>query len=78
MIVNITIVTSVIESKLTGSVYNRNERFLQTLKTLDTVKSKIPNNFIIIIEKTDLTENELNEFTSRCDLLINLNIKNLN
>jgi len=67
---NITIVTSVLDCKA-FSVYNRDERFLQTKKTLNTVKEKIKNNFIILIEKTKLTEDELNYFYSNCNIIIN-------
>ena len=52
---NIIIVTSCLECKA-YSAFDRNTRFEQTKKTLFTIKQKIPNSFIILIEKTNLKE----------------------
>jgi hypothetical protein len=65
---NIIIVTSVID--LPNSVYNRSERFIQTQNTLDTLK-KIPDSFIIFIDISDFSDDELIYFNSICDLVIN-------
>jgi len=67
---NIIIVTSVLDCKA-YSAYDRTTRFEQTKKTLDTIKEKIPNSLIILIEKTNLNEDELNYFISNCDILLN-------
>ena len=67
---NIIIITSVLDCH-SYSAYNRNERFLQTKKTIDTIKEKIPNNFIILIEKTLLTQTENDYFNSNCNIIIN-------
>ena len=58
---NIIIVTSVID--LPNSVYNRSERFIQTQNTLDTLK-KIPDSFIIFIDISDFSDDELIYFNS--------------
>jgi hypothetical protein len=65
---NIIIVTSVID--LPNSIYSRNERFKQTQNTLSTL-TKIPDSFIILIDISIFSEDELLYFNSICDLLIN-------
>ena len=65
---NIIIVTSVID--LPNSIYSRNERFKQTQNTLSTL-TKIPDSFIIFIDISIFSEDELFYFNSICDLVIN-------
>lgn len=60
------------------SVFSRRERFEQTKKTIQTIKEKISNCKIILVECTDLDEEENNYFKDNCDYLLNLwNDKNL-
>ena len=66
---NIVIVTSVID--LPNSVFSRNERFTQTQNTLKSIKAKIPNLFIIFIDVSVFSEDELLYFNSMSDLVIN-------
>lgn len=44
------------------SIYNIEERFQQTLKTIQSVKSKIPNYYIILIEASKNIEKYENKF----------------
>ena len=54
------------------SVYSRNERFEQLKRTIQTVKNKIPNIFIILVECTQLTKEEEDYLSYQIDLLVNL------
>ncbi len=60
---NLVIITSVINiSKTplsyseTRSIYSVEERFLQTIKTIDSVRQRIPNCKIMLVESTDITD----------------------
>jgi hypothetical protein len=77
---NICIITSVIDTPnkplsytRTRSIYNIDERFEQTKKTIFTVKEKIPNVKIILIECSNIN-NTIYEsyFEQICDFYINL------
>lgn len=60
------------------SVFSRKERFEQTKKTIQSIKEKIYNCKIILVECTDFNEEENNYFKDNCDYLLNLwNDKNL-
>lgn len=62
----------------TRSVFSRRERFEQTKKTIQSIKEKIYNCKIILVECTDFNEEENNYFKDNCDYLLNLwNDKNL-
>ena len=54
------------------SVFSRKERFIQTKKTIESIKDKIPNNKIMIVECTDFDEEEQNYFNKNCDYILNL------
>lgn len=54
------------------SVYSRNERFEQTKNTIKLCKEKIPNCKILIVECTDLRNQEYDFFTKNSDFLLNL------
>lgn len=76
---NLVLITSVIDtpnkelsySKI-RSVFSRRERFEQTKKTIQSIKEKISNCKIIVVECTDLNEEENNYFKDNCDYLLNL------
>lgn len=76
---NIILITSVINTpnkplsySKTRSVYNRNERFEQTKKTIQSVKEKLPNIKIMIVECTDFNDNEKDFLVNNCDYILNL------
>tara|TARA_B100001758_G_C18408180_1_gene613671 strand:- start:2107 stop:2859 length:753 start_codon:yes stop_codon:yes gene_type:complete len=54
------------------SVYNREVRFEQTKLTIKSIKEKIPNSKIIIVECTNFTDDEKNYFNKNCDYILNL------
>lgn len=60
------------ETKEPRSRYSKNERFEQTKKTINTVKEKIPNCKIILVECSKLFSNENNYFINNVDYFINL------
>jgi hypothetical protein len=76
---NLVLITSVINtpnkplsySKI-RSIFTRNERFNDTKKTIKTIKDKIPNLKIMLVECSDLTIDELSYFNEQCDYILNL------
>ena len=76
---NLVLITSVINTpnkplsySSIRSVFTRKERFEQTKKTIKSIKDKIPNNKIIIVECTDFTKEEKDYFEKECDYILNL------
>ena len=76
---NLVLITSVINtpkkplsySKI-RSVFTREERFEQTKKTIESIKEKIPDHKIMIVECTDFNEEEKLYFKKQCDYVLNL------
>ncbi len=56
----------------TRSVFSKNERFEQTKKTIKTIKEKIPNNKIILVEFSQLTNEEEIYFKNNVDYFLNI------
>lgn len=56
----------------TRSVFSRKERFEQTKLTIQSIKNKIPNNKILLVECSDFTEEEKIYFEKECDYVLNL------
>jgi len=54
------------------SIFTPNERFEQTKKTIESVKQKIPNYIIFLIECSQLTEEEYTYFKTNVDIFINI------
>jgi hypothetical protein len=78
--VNIVLITSVIRTSKnnlsytnTRSVYTHKQRFEQTKKTIETIKEKIPNHKIFIIECSELTSEEYSYLNDNSDYFLNLN-----
>ena len=76
---NLVLITSIIHTPNkplsytnTRSVFSRKERFEQTKLTIQSIKKKIPNNKILLVECTDFTEEEKIYFEKECDYVLNL------
>ena len=76
---NLTLITSIINTPNTPlsytnvrSIYTKDERFEQTKKTIQTVKEKIPNAKIFIVECSNLTQEQNEYFTQNSDYFLNL------
>jgi hypothetical protein len=54
------------------SVFSHEERFNQTKKTIETIRTKIPNVKIIMVECSDLTDEQNKYMISNVDYFINL------
>src|SRR4051812_39694939 len=55
----------------TRSIYSTEERYKQTIDTINSVKKYIPNNFIIMIDNSDLNNEMKNYFIENVDIFIN-------
>ena len=76
---NLILITSVINTpnnplsySKTRSVFTRTERFEQTKKTIESIKEKIPNHKILLVECSDFNETEKIYFESNCNYILNL------
>jgi len=76
---NIILITSIIQTPNKPlsyidirSVYSHEERYEQTKKTIQTVKEKIPNSKILIVECSRLTEEQDLYFKEHTDYFLNL------
>ncbi len=76
---NIVLITSIIKTPNkplsytnTRSVYSHSERFEQTKKTIQTVKDKIPNCKILLVECSDLDDDHCLYLKNNVDYFINL------
>jgi hypothetical protein len=76
---NLVLITSVIKTPNlplsyieTRSVYSHEERFEQTKKTIQSVREKIPNAKIFIVECSELDNEESNYLKDNVDYLLNL------
>jgi len=76
---NLVLITSVIciENKPLSytnirSVYSHEERFEQTKKTIQTIREKIPNSKILLVECSNLTEDISNYLVEKSDFFLNL------
>ena len=76
---NVVLITSIIKTPATPlsyiairSVFTSKQRFEQTKFTIKTIKEKIPDAEIIIVECSDLTEEELTYFLQNSTYFINL------
>lgn len=75
---NLVLITSIIKtpniplSYAVRSIYTHQERFEQTKHTIKSIREKIPNSKILIIECSDLNKEENNYFINNSDYFINL------
>ena len=76
---NIVVVTSIINIPdtpfsytSTRSKYGRKERFEQTKYTIRTIKNKIPDSEIMVIECSELDEEEIEYMNENVDYFFNL------
>jgi hypothetical protein len=53
------------------SIYTNEERFKQTMATIDSVRQYIPNSFIILFDNSAFQASEYNALNSRVDVFIN-------
>lgn len=75
---NLVLITSIINTPSTPlsygirSVYNTEQRFEQTKLTIQSIKEKIPNSKIFIVECSELNEEQLNYFQQNSSYFLNL------
>lgn len=77
--INLVLITSIINTPnlplsyiKTHSVFTTEERYKQTKKTILSVKEKIPNCKILIVECSKLSEEQYEYFNNSCDFFLNL------
>jgi hypothetical protein len=80
---NITLITSVINTPNSPlsysnirSIFNKNDRFDHTKKTISSIRQKIPDNKIMIIECSLLTHDERQYFIDNTDYFFNIHDTN--
>ena len=76
---NLVLITSVIHTSsnplsysLSRSAFSPTERFIQTQKTIQSVRERIPEAKILLVECSVLTEEEETYFKTHCDYFINV------
>jgi hypothetical protein len=76
---NLVLITSIIKTPdlplsyiSSRSVFDHQQRFEQTKKTIQSVKEKIPNSKILLVECSDFSHEEMNYFSNNCDYILNL------
>lgn len=76
---NLVLITSIIKTPNlplsyinTRSIYSHKERYEQTKKTIETIKEKIPNRKILLVECSEFSDSENEYFTNNCDYILNL------
>jgi hypothetical protein len=76
---NLVLITSIIKTPNaplsytnTRSVYSHEERYEQTKKTIQSVRDKIPNVKILLVECSALDESQTEYLTTHCDYFLNL------
>jgi len=57
------------------SIYTKDERYVQTINTINSIKKYIPNVFIILIDNSTFTENEKDILIKNTNIFINHNDK---
>ena len=66
---NVVLVTSMLRPVRDQTVFSTQQRINQTLKTISTVRDKIPNNYIVMIEGGSMENSEEKQFTELVDHL---------
>jgi len=76
---NITLITSIINTPNIPlshtnirSVYNREQRFEQLKKTIETIREKIPNNKIVLVECSEFFNDEMDYLKKNIDIILNI------
>lgn len=75
---DITLITSVIKTVsqnlafTTRSVYNHENRFRQTLETIESVRKYSPNSYIVLVEGSEIPEEWENELINKTDFYYNI------
>ena len=54
------------------SIYTTEERYEQTLKTIESIRHYIPNSYIILFDNSDFDEKQYSELKTKCDLFLNV------
>jgi hypothetical protein len=77
--INLVLITSVIKTPNkplsyinTRSIYTHQERFEQTKKTIQSIREKIPNAKIFIVECSNLDDEQNEYLKNNCDYFLNL------
>ena len=76
---NLVLITSVIKTPnkplsyiSNRSIHSHEERYQQTIKTIHSIREKIPNAKIFIVECSNFDENQTEYFKNTCDFFLNL------
>jgi hypothetical protein len=54
------------------SIYTTDERYKQTLKTIESIRHYIPNSYVILFDNSDFDETQYGLLNCKCDLFLNV------
>lgn len=74
---HVVLVTSMLRPINDRTIFSTSQRIEQTYNTIATIRQKIPNNYIVMIEGGDMNENEQQEFSKLVDFLFRTDVKHL-
>jgi hypothetical protein len=74
---NLVLITSALRPINDTTVFNFEQRLIQTLNTISTARKKIPNCYIVMIEGTEVSESEKNFFSKLVNYYYLTDVKDL-
>jgi len=54
------------------SIYTTEERYEQTLRTIDSIRQYIPNSYVILFDNSEFDEPQYSVLNEKCDLFLNV------
>lgn len=74
---NVILVTSMLRPVNDMTLFSTNERIDQTFKTISTIREKIPNSYIVMIEGGQINNSEEEQFIKLVDYLFKTDVRHL-
>ena len=74
---NLIIITSIFKVYMSTTIYNEEERKNQIKQSIESIKNKIPDPYIVLLEGGTATDDDLQNFSSLVNEFITIDIKYL-
>ena len=74
---NLVVITSLFKVYMSTTIYSENQRKEQIKKSIETIKEKIPDVYIVLLEGGTSTDEDISEFSKYVNEFIIIDIKNL-